>query len=53
MPVIVTDYLRDFIILYSVKIAAFRSRCWGRGECVWSQRPKGVGGRGKAGKLGT
>lgn len=31
MPVIVTDYLRNLNILYTVKTAAFRGRYWGRG----------------------
>lgn len=49
MPVIVTEYLRNCIILYSVKIAAFRGRCWGRGECVCGAR--GPGGLGEEAKL--
>lgn len=49
MPAIITDYLRNFIILYSVKIGAFRSRCWGRAEYVCGAR--GPGELGEEAKL--
>lgn len=49
MPVIVTDYLRNFNILYTVKIAAFRGRCWGRGDRACGAR--GPGDLGEEAKL--